>query len=235
MIRIKNPFSMIVCGPSSCGKTTFIVKLIKNASTMCDQPYEKIYWSYSEDNAKPSDMENVEFIKGVPETIENNTSDKYVLLILDDLMNESDSEKISNLFTRGSHHNRISTILVTQNCFAKGRFNRNISLNAKYMVIFKNPRDSLQFQYLARQIAPDSSKELFSLYKEVTERPHTYLFIDLNQNTPDLLRFRTDIFETDYSTLICRPPCGKLNDEKIQLEKIGETEAYAVCFTEEQM
>lgn len=229
---------MIVCGPSSCGKTTFIVKLIRSAASMCDQPYEKIYWAYSENNAKPqclSDMKNVEFIKGVPEAIENNSKDKYVLLILDDLMNESDSEKISNLFTRGSHHNRISTILVTQNCFARGKFNRNISLNAKYMVIFKNPRDPLQFRYLARQIAPDSSQDLFSLYKEVTERPHSYLFIDLNQATPDLLRFRTDIFEKDFTSLLCRPPCGRINEQAVQLEKIGSTEAYVVCFAEEQM
>lgn len=126
MIRLKNPFSMIVAGPSSCGKTTFIVKLIQNAHIMCDQPYEKIYWAYSEKNAKPKALEhipNVHFIKGVPENIQNqSSSNKYILLVLDDLMNEADSEKISNLFTRGSHHNKISTILVTQNCFAKGRF-----------------------------------------------------------------------------------------------------------------
>lgn len=103
------------------------------------------------------------------------------------------------------------------------------------MVIFKNPRDPLQFQYLARQIAPQMSLQLFSLYKEVTEQPHSYLFIDLHQNTPDLLRFRTDIFQKDYSSLLCTIPERKINGEEIQFEKIGESEAYVVRFADSQL
>jgi len=40
--------------------------------------------------------------------------------------------------TRGSQHRNISVILITQDLFHHGRYCRDISLNAKYMVVLKN-------------------------------------------------------------------------------------------------
>ena len=61
---------------------------------------------------------------------------KRKLLILDDLMRESSSDVILDLFTKGSHHN-ISVIFVAQNVFLKGKAQRDISLNTKYLVLLK--------------------------------------------------------------------------------------------------
>jgi hypothetical protein len=42
-----------------------------------------------------------------------------------------------DLFTKGSHHRNISVVLLTQNVFHHGPNFRDISLNAKYLVLLK--------------------------------------------------------------------------------------------------
>ena len=60
--------------------------------------------------------------------------------------------KVSKLFTKGSHHCNISLVLITQNVFHQGPSSRDISLNSKDIVVFKNPRDKTQIVNLARQV-----------------------------------------------------------------------------------
>jgi len=94
---------------------------------------------------------------------------------------EAFNKNVCELFTKGSHHRNLSVTVVTQNIFNKSSHTRDISLNTKYIVAFKNPRDKLKFQCLARQIYAENP------YKEVTEQPHGYLLNDLTQGINDLL------------------------------------------------
>ena len=71
----------------------------------------------------------------------------------------NESEQVMNLFTVGSHHKNTSVFFLTQNIFSKGKFTRDISLNSNYLIIFKNPRDQLQFQILARQMFPNNTNK----------------------------------------------------------------------------
>jgi hypothetical protein len=63
-------------------------------------------------------------------------------------------------FHQGKPSQEISVILITQNLFHQGRFSRDISLNTKYLVVFKNVRDKNQFVYLARQVYREDSNGL---------------------------------------------------------------------------
>ena len=65
------------------------------------------------------------------------------LLVLDDMMDHLGSG-VADLFTKGSHHKNKSVIAVTQNLFHQSRFQRTISLNTHYMVLFKSPRHASQ-------------------------------------------------------------------------------------------
>ena len=76
------------------------------------------------------------------------------LVILDDLLTDVYSNQVCELFTRVSHHRNISVILIIQNLFHQGRFCRDISLNAHYIVALKNVRDKKQVMYLASQVYP---------------------------------------------------------------------------------
>ena len=221
--QFRAPFSMIISGPSGCGKSTFLQNLIKNRNYLIDTPIKKIIWCYAEENALPQSESKIEFFKGVPESIENSTNEP-LLVILDDLMMDGYGKTVCELFTKGSHHRNISVILVTQNVFHKTSLSRDISLNAKYIIVFKNPRDKQQFTHLARQIFPENSSELVRVYKEITQRPHGYLLIDLTQNVNDSLRFRTNIFNRNYITVY-----SNLCENGLQTTTFNGQQAYIVC------
>ena len=83
---------------------------------------------------------------------------------------------------------------IVQNLFHRGKYQRTISLNAHYMVVFKNPRDVSQIMALAQQMYPKRTKYFLEAYAATTARPHGYLLIDMKQDTPDILRLRHQIF-----------------------------------------
>ena len=138
--RWQHPFTCIVAGPTGCGKTTFVARLLRNASAMIDPPPERVTWYYSEwqkayENL--ADITNMRLEEGLPTSFDNG---KRGLVVLDDLMAETDS-RVTNLFTKKSHHSDTSVIYLVQNLFSKNKESRTISLNAQYVIVFKNPRD----------------------------------------------------------------------------------------------
>ena len=54
-----------------------------------------------------------------------------------------------------------------------------MSLNAHYIVLFKNPRDASQFANLARQMYPKQWQFAVEAYKDATREPYSYLLLDL--------------------------------------------------------
>jgi hypothetical protein len=50
---------------------------------------------------------------------------------------------------------------------------------------------------LTRQLSPQNSKNLQNLFMDVINTPYGYILIDLNQFTPEIFKFRTDIFNQD--------------------------------------
>jgi hypothetical protein len=190
-LQLEHPFTLIVAGPSACGKSTFVIRLIECREQLCDTVFKNIVWCHSENNA-PHHLKDVSFVTGVPEF--ENPENVPTLIVLDDLMDSAYSKKVSELFTRGSHHRNISLVLITQNLFHQGPSSRDISLNSKYIVVFKNPRDKTQIVHLARQVYPENISSFHKIYLEACKDPHSYLFLDLTQSINDLLRFRTKIF-----------------------------------------
>ena len=212
IITFRHPFTCIVSGPTGSGKSTFCIRLLKNLNTLCTEKNFAggIVWCYSERTAVPTkqlaELRNKKIIyhEGVPDDnfFKANTCREPCLVILDDLLQTAYSEGVSVLFTRGSHHRNISVILITQNLFHQARHARDISLNAKYIILLKNVRDKAQFTHLARQVLPEDSQGLFEAYLDATRRPHGYLLLDLAQDTDDRLRFRTNIFPSEHPPVV---------------------------------
>ena len=158
---------------------------------LCDIAFENIVWCHSENNALHH-FKSVSFVKGVLDF--ENPENIPTLIVLDDLMDTAYSTKVSQLFTKGSPHRNISVILITQNLIHQCPLSRAISLNSKYIVVFKNPRNKTHIVYLARKFYPENISVFQNTYLEVCNDPHTYLFFDLTQPINDLLRFRIKIF-----------------------------------------
>ena len=194
-MSFKHPFTAIVAGPSGSGKTVFTRKLIEHASRLIDPPPQKIQWCYGVYQSFFNELKNVEFHDGLPD-VNSFDGSQRTLLILDDLMHEAD-DRVSQIFTRVSHHKNLSVLYLTQNLFYGSKQNRTISLNTHYLVLFKNARDATQISHLAAQMYPGKSKFLIESYRDATSTPFSYLLVDLKPDTDDKLRVRAGIFPGD--------------------------------------
>lgn len=194
---LRSPFSAVVNGSSGCGKSVLIERMLRNQKEVFDTSFTTIIWCYDEWQPLYERLQvdlAVEFVKGIPKDLSEIPPKS--LIIIDDLMDEID-KTVSSIFTKKSHHRELSVILITQNLFHQNKYSRDISLNAHYMFIFKNPRDKAQITYLARQLSPTNVKFVQEAYEDATSRPHGYLLVDLKQDTPEELRYRTNILSID--------------------------------------
>lgn len=233
MFPLRTNFALCIAGPSGSGKTALCVKMLNNADVFFDKKFAKITWILGNVNAKPKGMkksveQDVEFVDEMPQEFVNDTAGESVLYILDDSMFEAQNKNVANLLTKGRHHQGISVIYVTQNLFHQSKYARDISLNFTHLCCMNNPRDRSQILYLARQLFPENPKELVRVYKAITNTPYGYLFIDLTQDTHNLLRFRTDIFNPNYLTVFCTKPEAN-GDEIIENEDCEKEQAYSLC------
>lgn len=222
------PFSCLISGPSNAGKTSLVIHILNNPH-LIDVEFSKIIWCYAEKNTVPSILDRlneeqrrkISFQHGVPDEFENRNN-LPILVILDDLMDES-SKRVAEIFTRGSHHRNMSIFLISQNLFNREKYFRTISLNSKYIIHFKAPRDSQQFNSLARQIG---NPALVAVYKELCKKSHSYIFLDLSQEINHLLRYRSDVTDN-----CCAVFCDLESDPDVKNETIGEYQTYIVHVT----
>jgi len=169
---------------------------------MIEPTPEDIWYCYGEFQPLFGRYPRVKFHEGLPNFTKFDGR-RPVLLIIDDLMSET-NDTVANLFTKGSHHRNVSVLYLTQNLFHKNRHMRTISLNSHYMVLFKNPRDAGQFSILARQMYPSGYKFAEEAYRDATERPFGYLFVDLKPQQDEQYRLRTNIFPDENQYVYVR-------------------------------
>lgn len=200
-LKLKNPFTMLVCGPSSCGKTTFVQNLLLNGSNLYNKKPGKVFWCYKVWQKSYDLMLQMSIVDhfhhGLPtmDWLQENIGDKNLAnctLIIDDMALEA-TEDTAKIFTVGSHHFNTNVIIIAQNIFTKNKFFREISLNTSYHVLFKNPRDNSSIGTLAQQFAPNNTKDIKSIFKKATVKPHSYLLLDYRQDTNEKHRMRGNI------------------------------------------
>ena len=122
-------------------------------------------------------------------------SEKPDVIVVDDLMNEKASDPfLHNLFTRTSHHRRISVIYITQNLFEKGQC--KIKRNAHYLVLTRNPSDKSLISILGRQLFPRKRSLLdhfYEAYDDATKSRYGYLVIDVSPSSSEEEKLKTNI------------------------------------------
>ncbi len=79
----------------------------------------KIIYCYGEYQKEFEKLHNVDLVEGFPPNLDDLTrGHDQSIVVLDDLMSEcSKDQRVSDLFTRGSHHKGISVFYLTQNLF----------------------------------------------------------------------------------------------------------------------
>ncbi len=202
-VRFKTPANFYICGQSQSGKSYLVRSMFRNLEELFFPIPSKVLYCYGEFQKEFDELSktlpNVQFVQGFPSDLYDMTeAHDNSLVILDDLMSQcSNDQRVADLFTRGSHHRGISVLFLTQNLFPPGKLSRTISLNSHYMIIFRNPRDSLGIATLARQMYPKNADYLLESFNDATKRPYGYLLLDLHQLTPEDIRLRTNILPNE--------------------------------------
>jgi hypothetical protein len=186
-VRLKSPFTAIVTGPTGCGKTRLLMRLIESADYVCTEPPVSITYCYGEWQYVFDSVKGVTFHEGMIDYEDIPRDGKPRWLIIDDLMSEvSGKSETNNLFTKISHHRNVSVFFITQNPFKKE--NRTISLNAHYYFWFKNPRDGQSIVNFAKQAFPFKTGAVLDAYGKATKDPWSFMLIDMRQETRDRWR-----------------------------------------------
>lgn len=202
---LAHPSNCLIAGPSGSGKTKLVSKLLLNAENVFSPPPEAITYCYGIYQPEYDRLQILSklpisfhngFTKEVYETVPDNS-----IVVIDDLAHEGKTDLLTDAFVKGSHHRNLTLILVVHNIFQKNL--RTISLNTHYYFLFKNVRDVTQIRILGTQLGI-GGRTMADIYKEATSQPYGYLFIDCRANTPDVLRFRSDIFKSPITVFVVR-------------------------------
>ena len=227
----EHPFSMIVAGPSRCGKTYWVINLLLNANERIKPAPKTIVYCYSHWQSKydmlKENMDQVQWHKGMP-TKSYLDEITNAIVVLDDLMSESVNDKtLMSIFTKQSHHQNISVILLMQNLFHQGKESRSISTNTQFLVLFKNPRDRQQIKTLALQMHPKNWRGFLEKFEYETSKPYGKVIIDFRPSTSDenrIVKFTDsqDFFQQvrKQQLTAANPYFAKAIDEKMHMDAI---------------
>ena len=206
----KHPFTMVIAAPTGFGKTVFVTKVLEYANQTIDPLPQRIIWCYSQwqplYQAMLSMIPGIEFIRGVPPNMENDSFldvNSRNLIVLDDLMSDiGKDQRITDLFTKGSHHRNLSVIVLMQNFYEPKTV--TIRRNAHYLVLFNMPGDQQQVKTMSQRMFPHKPNYMMEEYKRATSKPYGYLLVDLKPETPEHARLKTNILPADRNKNI--PP-----------------------------
>ncbi|XP_078373310.1 uncharacterized protein LOC144656923 [Oculina patagonica] len=184
------PSSILIVGPSSCGKTCFTESVLLNHSKeLFSTPPETIHYCFGawQDGFANMKKRGVKFHEGIPEEVDlTKWFPRGGVMVLDDLMEEGGNDKrVLDLFTKLSHHRNITVLYLCQDMFPPGKYAKSISRNAHYIVAFKNPRDQLGMRNLLLQAFPSRWQDVMDVYTKTTERPFGYMVLDLHPASGD--------------------------------------------------
>lgn len=191
---------MMVAGPTGCGKTAWVTKLLQTTGAFKERVASVLYCYGVHQRAYEGmkrSIRDIQFRPGLPteETLTDMNDGRFHVVILDDLMEQIvDSKQAQMLFTKFCHHYNITAIFITQNVLAQGKCARNISLNTQILVLFENHRDRNQITYIARQQSPRDPDLFLSAFEDATsKKPYHCLVVDCTPECPEDYRWRTNV------------------------------------------
>jgi hypothetical protein len=204
-LKFKLPFGMIIAGPSSSGKSTFLLKFIADAENLIEPQPASILYCFGEMSELVPLLQKsgIGVYAGVPSEDFIKSQPKPLLLILDDLLLSIDEKTLSEIFVKRSHHQNFGVVFVTQNLFE-----RKIKVarqNAQYIILMRSPNSMLSVRNIGVQLFPRQLDFFLSAYSQATAQPFGYLLIDMHASSHPNLRLRTGILKEDEEQIVFIP------------------------------
>lgn len=211
-LRFKHPFTALVAGPTGSGKTVLVRHFLsQHEHTIAPDIGGKlnVLWCFGQwqdlYSVPLDDRVTLNYHEGLPSR-EQLAETRPTVVVIDDLMTELAGDKaMTNLFTKGSHHLKISVIFIVQNMFYNAKEMRTINVNTSYFVLLKNPRDKTQVENLGKQMFPGKKQFLRDAFVAATSKPYGYIIVDCKSDTPDILRVRTRVLPSEHIKGLFRP------------------------------
>lgn len=226
VLQFETPTTIMACGPTNSGKTTFVKRLLEHASVMFKEAPTYILYCYGSVwqpvfTEMQHSIESVVFHEGVPskeDLMEIRGDDRrHMICVLDDLLQDLANDKwAQELVCVSSHHLNITICVLGHNIYEKGKVMRTMSLNIHYYVIFENRRDPEQLHRFGRQVFPNKGKYFIDSLIKATSLAR-YLLVDLSPKSDKLYSLRTRIFPGE-DTVVFRPKHEEKTDGEHQTE-----------------
>ena len=129
---------LFVCGPSRCGKTVFVSKLLENIHSFGKLPPEIVLYIYKVWQPKYDEIETlgvifIEDSENIVDEIKSYATGRPMVVIFDDLIDSSSLKSIASLFTGDARHMNTSLVFLTQKMFVNCEHFRQISQNCDYL------------------------------------------------------------------------------------------------------
>ena len=119
MLPLCHPFTAIVSGPTGCGKTAWVLRLIDNMHEMIEPVPRRIWYYYEEYQHAFNNYASVHFDEGLPQlSDEVFDGSEPSVIVIDDQMSDI-NQVVADIFTKISHNRNISILHLTQNLFHK--------------------------------------------------------------------------------------------------------------------
>eukprot|EP00794_Sanderia_malayensis_P008688 gene8688-biopygen6972 len=122
------------------------------------------------------------------------------IVILDDLMDEmTKNDKMSQFFTRESHHRNLCMFFVWQDIFPKHKHGSTISKNTDYKIIFDNPscRDSVRRMlgkmYPKAKQAGEVAQKIFDALEYSPSNSYPFVSLNCRPNEPSETRIVSNL------------------------------------------
>ena len=218
---------MAVVGPSDCGKTELIFKmLIGNTFYPKFNHIIILYREMQQIYVKMEQKLGVIFKKYANLEFLNNLEN--CLLIIDDSCEEIYNDKEFVKLATAGRHKKINGIYIKHNLYQQSKWSRTIDLNTSHIILFKSARDIQQVEFLGKQL--NLVKFLKHCYQLATEEPFEHLLIDLDSKPSDCLRYCSNI--TEPGPTVFYLPSDKaettpLNNEREKIIYIEARGAFA--------
>ena len=132
-LPLKTPANFYICEHSQSGKSYLVRSMLRHAEELFNPVPTKIIYCYGicqkEFEEMLQSMPNLTLVEGFPDNLcEMTRGHDNSLVVLDDLMSQCSNvdPRVSDLFTRDSHHLGMSVLYLTQNLLPPGERSRTI-------------------------------------------------------------------------------------------------------------
>jgi hypothetical protein len=192
-------------GPSQCGKTITLCKLLGDACYFSPHAPLRVMW-VSGSGSRDEKVENMisalypksKFFYTVPESEQLvNMVQPFDFWVFDDMAAElKNNTAFTNFFTKTAHHKNCIMAYLTQNAFEAGKDAVTRTRNCAYQIYFKNKGDGRWVNVVGQQLT-GNVRQFRAMFDAATPGAYDCLLVDNRADNPKHEQFWANPFSRD--------------------------------------